>query len=159
MIIFTPNTVIKSADVNTNYDDLDTRLAVLETAPVRAVLTSNFTSTTTQAYQDTGLKVTLPDAGSWIIHCDLRFGNANNTGDFGSFRLYNQTTSTAITNSDRLPHYIVASEQNTAPLTDLVTTTTANNIIRVEIRPGNARTHQLLADTNGYSVMIARRYA
>lgn len=31
MIIFTPNTVIKSADVNTNFDDVETRLDALET--------------------------------------------------------------------------------------------------------------------------------
>lgn len=157
MIIFTPNTVIRSTEINSNFDDHEVRLDVLETAYVRQVMSSSFTSTTTIAFQDTGLKVTLPTAGTWILHGDLRFGNATNLNDYGTLRLYNQTTSTAITDSDRIGGYPTAGVQSTISMTDIAVTTTVNNIVRVELKPQQARTVQLVSDSSGKSVLIARR--
>lgn len=155
MIIFTPNTVIKSADINTNFEGLTT----LQETYIRQVLASTFNSTASATWQDTGLKITLPSVGTYLIMCDLRLSNGASANDYAIVRLYNQTTSTAIANSDRLSPYPTANLQNTIPLTDIVTTASVDNIVRVDLKPSPAHVAGLYSDTNGYSVMIAKRIA
>lgn len=160
MYIFTPNTLIKSAEINSNFDNVSNRLAILEQNILEYVLPSTFNSTTTVAFQDTGLKITLPEIGTWLIRCDLRVSSGNIANSYAVLRLYNQTTSTVITNSYRIGQYTggdVNAEQVTIPLTKVVTTTTSNNIIRVELSPSVANAVGLLSDSNGVSAIIAER--
>lgn len=160
MYIFTPNTLIESAKVNANFTELDNRVLVLEQTLVRSVLASTFNSTTSLSYQDTGLKVTLPNAGTWKLHCNLRVSAAGAANAYCVVRLFNETTSTAIANSDRIGLFLGAATtggQVTTHIDEKVDTTTANNIIRVELRPAVALAHSLYADTNGYSTILAER--
>lgn len=75
MILFTPNTIIKSADINTNFDSLDTRTEVLETS-----------SCLVSAYRHSGAGVTV--TGATVLVCtiaDINVGScygANSTGVF-----------------------------------------------------------------------------
>jgi len=107
---------------------------------------------------DSGLKVTLPAAGTWLLFCDLR-SLSSSSGQYIRSRLYNQTTSTAITDSERLGSYNSAggSEREVGSTVMRVVTTTTNNIIRLEIASGGAYTSTLESDTQGWSTILAVR--
>ena len=163
MYSFNPGERVSSAKFNSNFEELETAISVLDSRAdasetvLTATLSSTFTSTTSIAFQDTGLKITLPDAGTYMFHCDLRASNGSSLNDYVTVRLYNQTTSTAVTDTERIGMYPTASNQVTVPLNWPVTTVSANTIIRVEIRPATARACQLLTNSDGKSVIVATR--
>lgn len=142
---------------NNNISALQAGLSYIQTN-----LSSHFTSTTTSSFQDTGLKLTLPTAGTWLLLSDLRSGTSAAT-QYGLYRYYNQTTSTEYANTYRLSGYFagstVTSLQVTLPMTEIITTTTTNNIIGVELKPQGAYAISLFSDTNGYSSMKAIKIA
>lgn len=125
---------------------------------VEAAKASNFFTSTSIAFQDSGLKITLANPGTWLVLGDIRCSTEAN-GRYGAFRLYNQTTSTAVTNSERLSGYTTAggSIQVTHSLSKLVTTTTSDNIIRVELKPFGAWSIGLLSDPTAPSYITAIR--
>ena len=157
--IFTPNTVIVSSEINGNFDELHTEITALQTAEtVSATLASNFTTATSPVdYQNTGLSVALPTAGTWLILGDMRTGNNGVASRYGTLRYYNQTTSTAYDNSIRLTAYtsVTADNQATASMNEVITTTTANNVIRVDLKPAGAYAILLIGDTSGRSAIRA----
>lgn len=161
MIIFTPNTVIKSADINTNYEELNSRLSVFETSYVSNTLPSTFTTTASATFQNSGLSVTLPTAGTWLIFSESRWVGVAVANTWAILRLYNATTSAEITDSRRITHFAndAAQYQLTVPLNMPVVTTSANNVIRLEIQPSGANAHTLYAEgsTNGTTRMFAIR--
>lgn len=123
---------------------------------VQATLASNFATSST-TFVDASLKVTLAAAGTWLVMADLRALVAS-AGQFGISQLYNFTTSTAVTDSERLsPYGAGSSERLTAPLTRLVTTTTTNNSVGIQYKSGGAYTATLESDNNGRSTILALR--
>lgn len=120
---------------------------------------SNINATNTSLI-DSGLKVTLPTAGTWLLFCDLR-SLSSSSGQYMRSRLYNQTTSTAITDSERLGSYNSAggSEREVGSTVIKIVTTTANNVIRLEIASGGVYTTTLESDTQGWSTILAIRIA
>lgn len=127
---------------------------------VSAVLGSTFTSSSTSSFQDTGLSVTLANPGTWVLIADLR-ATVGAQDRFLTSRFYNVTAATGYANSERLGGYFsgntASSLQCTIVMTEIITTTTANNVIRVEIKPGGTYTTQLSSDTNGKSAFRAFR--
>lgn len=116
---------------------------------------SSFTTTTTSTYQDTGFSITLPSPGKWLLLGEMRI--ALNANEYGEYQYYNTTTSTIITDSDRIAILGPSGGQATTPLNATVTTTTANNVIRVNMRPGGAYAVSLISDTNGKTKITALR--
>jgi hypothetical protein len=146
------NAVITSKILNANVTSSKLSLDLAE-----SVLGSMWTSAATATWQATTLSITLPTAGTWLIFCELRHGLTSG-GQWCNSRLYNVTTATAITDSDRLSFLSNAGGgQGTIPLMKKVITTTANNVIRIDIFPGSTWTVTLQADTNGKSTMTAVR--
>ena len=124
---------------------------------VEAKLAAAFNSAASNTWQDTGLKVTLPVAGLWLICANLR-NSVPAAGNFSAVRLYNQTTAAAVTDGDRIGNLSAGSSMQTdSPIFQLVTTTTTNNIIRAEIQPGGAYIATVSSDTNGKSRITAIR--
>lgn len=124
---------------------------------VTAQLGATFNSAASNTWQDTGLKATLPTAGTWLILANAR-SSVPSAGNFSAIRLYNQTTAAAITNGDRIGNLGAGSSMQTDTLIAmLVTTSTSNNIIRVEIQPGGAYVTTVSSDTNGKSRITAIR--
>jgi len=144
-----------SDTTNTRIDNLTATVGTV----IRSVLPTTFTSTTSPSYQDTGLDVTLPEPGTYIIHCDLRIATSSTASTYATVQLYNETTSTEVTDSHRISGYPTASNQTTITLTEVVTTTTADNVIRVNMKPSAAVTVILYNNSAGTSVMIAQRVA
>lgn len=124
---------------------------------VTNTLASTFTSAATSTWQDSGCKVTLPAIGTWLILANGR-NSVGAASNFGALRLYNQTTSTAVTDGDRIAQLSAGSSmQVDTTLIEVVTTSTTNNIIRLEIKPGGTYAATLSSDTNGKTRMIAVR--
>lgn len=119
-------------------------------------LTSAFTTSST-SFVDSGIKVTLAAAGIYLIICTLR-GDSSAANQFGVAQLYNQTTAAAISDSDTLLTFNSAgSSQASAVLAKIVTTSTTNNILRVNFRSGGAYSVGILADASGKSRLLALR--
>lgn len=115
-------------------------------------------STSSTSFVDTGLKVTLPAIGKWLMFAQLR-ASTGASGQYPKFRLYNQTTAAAISNTERIGVFTssgVPDAQATCPINQIVTTTTVNNIIRVELL-ASAGTVKLLSNTAGNSHLLAVR--
>ena len=124
---------------------------------VETKLSSTFNSAASNTWQDTGMKLTLPTAGLWIVMANLRT-SVPSAGNFSAVRLYNQTTGAAVTDGDRIGNLGAGSSMQTdTPIFQLVTTTTINNIIRAEIQPGGAYIATVSSDTNGKSRITAIR--
>lgn len=122
-------------------------------------LGSAFTSAATNTWQDSGLNVSLPTKGTWVVVSDLRVELPTTIGAFAAVRFFNTTGSAVITNSERLTALNPAASamQNTIPLTMRVVTTASPTVIRVDLQPGGAYVCKLNADTNGKSHMMAFR--
>lgn len=160
MYIFSPNTLIKSAEINANFAEL-IGPSRLSPETVSATWTNTtFTSSTTSAFQDTGLNITLTNAGTWVVLANVRCSITNATQRFSILRLYNTTTATEVANSLRISHYFEGTTtgwQPTVPINEIITTTTANNVIRLDVKPAGAYTTSVIGDTNGYTTLRAYR--
>ena len=124
---------------------------------VEALLGADFT-TSSASFVDSGLKVTLPAIGKWLVMAQLR-GSTGASGQYPKFRFYNQTTAAAISNTERIGVFTysgVPDAQATCPIMQVVTTASINNIIRVEVL-ASAGTVKLLSNTAGYSHLLALR--
>lgn len=111
-----------------------------------SVLGSDFNITgTAGTFQDTGLSITLPDAGTYEITCDVRAalranGGAGSTAWWISIELYNSTDSAVVTDSERLAVLTGTNAvlfQMTCPLTKKVTVAASKTIKLYAARNGN----------------------
>lgn len=96
-------------------------------------LTSDFNITgLTTVFQDTGLSVSLPGAGTYLLQADVRFRllMASGTGASIEVKLYNSTDSADVSNSIRRCAYTTGTVQiqATAPLSVIVTVTASKTI-------------------------------
>lgn len=96
-------------------------------------LTSDFTITgATTVYQDTGLSVALPAAGTYLIQADVRFRLLMATGTSAAIdvKLYNSTDAADVGNSVRRCAFTSGTVQiqSTIPLSVIVTVTAAKTI-------------------------------
>lgn len=122
---------------------------------VEHVLPSDFTTSST-SFSDTGNKVTL-SAGKWLIMGRLRATVPAGAGNYAVFRLYNQTDSTAISNTETLVTLgQAAANMHSIPIFALITIA-ATKVIRVEMKSGGAYSSINTSDTNGRSGIIALR--
>lgn len=106
-----------------------------------SVLASAFALTTTNTFQDTGLEVTLPAAGTWDLNFSPRAVVQVSGGDgWISVRLYDETAAAVVSDSTRLMYYVASG------ITDLKqlhvafshpVTVTAASTIRLEAVRGN----------------------
>jgi len=79
------------------FDDLTTKIPVGE-----SVLSAAYAITADTTWQDTGLSITLPAAGTYLIGGNVRgFGSVSATLNHISTKLYNATDAADITNSER----------------------------------------------------------
>lgn len=123
---------------------------------VEAVLAANFPTSST-SYVDSGLKITLPAAGIWLLIAEIR-GLSASAGQFGVIQLYNQTTATSIPDTERLNAYATAAnERMNTTIVKRHTTSTINNIVRVNFKSGGAYTNTIESDPNGKSQIQAIR--
>jgi hypothetical protein len=124
---------------------------------VAATLASNF-STSSTSMVDVGLKVTLPAAGTWLFFCDIR-AKVSTIGRYNVTELYNFTTSTKITDSERLAIYNDngGDARKLGSTVRRVVTTTANNQVGMRVKSGGAYASDIESDTNGWSTILAVR--
>lgn len=111
-----------------------------------SVLGSVFNITgTAGTFQDTGLSVTLPSAGTYRIHSNARAqltanGGAGTTAWWISIELYNTTDAAVVANSERLAVLTAANAQQfqmTCPLDAVVTVAASKTIKLYACRNGN----------------------
>ncbi len=128
-------------------------------------LASAYTITTDDTWEDSGLQVTLPSAGDWMLHAQLRGVAEVSAGSPGRIRarVYNVTDSVAGTDSECM---VVAARQDnivaeaTAPLLFPLTTDTDGEVVRVEVyRPSGPTwvTSEVWSDGDGRSRLTATR--
>lgn len=123
-------------------------------------LGATFASTASNTWQDSGFNITLPSAGTWLVMGDIRTSVATGSGQFCAVRLFNTTAAAAITNSERITgqsQTTSAGTRNTTPVFMRITTTSANNVIRIDIQPGGAYACSLESDNNGRTHLMALR--
>lgn len=122
-----------------------------------SVLGSTFTTgSTSGTFYDTGVKVTLAAAGTYLVITTQRL-TTSAVNNYGYFRLFNQTTSAAIASSTSIGHFLPNAMDSTTPIVKIVTTATTNNILRLECAPGGAYTVNVTTDVAGGTRMIAIR--
>lgn len=105
----------------------------------QSVLGSTFTITAANGtYQDTGLSVTLPAAGTYRVYADVRVGLGFSAGVQGYIvvKFFNSTDSADVTNSERLAFYTVTNSTYllTIPVNTIVTVTASKTIKLYAVR-------------------------
>lgn len=121
-------------DSSADTSSIDYRVNALEDGRVagRATLVSAFSITgASGVYQDTGLEVTLPSAGTYLINYNVRVSGQTSSGSgWISVRLYDETAAAAITDSERLTFYPVTTSniQQHVAYSELVTVSAASTI-------------------------------
>ena len=118
-----------------------------------------YTITASSAWEDTGLSVTLPSAGTYLLMVRGRAVVNNNTvGATVNVRLYNTTDSAAITNSE---HLCLRNQITGAAVTNpfsftVPITVSASKTIRLEVQRsavGTYTTSNLSSDTTGQTAI------
>ncbi len=102
-----------------------------------SVLGSDYTITADSTWEDTGLQITLGTAGVYLILGDVRGISELSVAGIGRLvtRLYDNTNSAAIANSERtiIEGQIVDEQfESTTPLTQIITTTTDDIVLNVQ---------------------------
>lgn len=118
--------------------------------------TTDYTMTNAYAKVDFGtadLEVTLPTAGTYLVHVIISGFNNSGAAREWDFKLFNSTTAADVLNSEQ-PRYVTVS--GTVPLqnvlSSIVTTNTDTNLIQVYAQTGDATATQKLYYT--WSKMI-----
>ncbi|MBI5935678.1 MAG: hypothetical protein HY867_18400 [Chloroflexi bacterium] len=108
-----------------------------------SVLGSTFSITgTAGTYQDTGLSISLPAAGTYVINTDICFALKGNAGTawYITAKLYNSTDAADVANSERMVFYSndagLPLAQGTIPLSIIVTVAAAKTIKLYAARNG-----------------------
>ncbi|TXH11816.1 MAG: hypothetical protein E6R03_13925 [Hyphomicrobiaceae bacterium] len=122
-----------------------------------SVLGSTYTITADNgAYEDTGLSVTLPSAGTYVIWYTARTNvvAAGAAGAFIEVELYNSTDGSALANSEEIGAYastVTASYYGTPHLTTTASVV-ASKVIKLyakSVAPSSTTTRTVNSDTNG----------
>lgn len=123
---------------------------------VSFTLPSSF-STSSTSMQDTGLKLTLPTAGKWIVFAEVR-SMSSSVGNFGVIEMYNFTAGATVSDSTRLAAYASGgNERQMETVIRPIATTTPNNVVGIRLKSGGAYTVSVEADPNGVSTIFAVR--
>lgn len=110
------------------------RAARAVTNSSESVLASNFNITGADGvYQDTGLSITLPSAGTYFIYGNIRAALLFSVGSYGYIKgkLYNSTDSADVANSERMIGYEGEANipfYNSAPLSMSISVSAAKTI-------------------------------
>lgn len=151
------------AKIGTEADGTSTYAArrdhVHEITSGSAVLGSTFSITgTAGTYQDTGLSVTLPSAGTYLIDADIRGAVNGNAGTLWwiQAKLFNSTDSADVTDSETIIVLLGTSGTRfeiTSSLSMLITVAASKTIKLYAARNGNTSPSwtlsQILSDANG----------
>lgn len=122
---------------------------------------SGSVSISSTSFLDTGLSVTLPSAGTYLVMAQVRGFLYVNTGASAQIttRFYNSTDSSAITNSETI--VVLAAQNslsyiNTAPMMQLITVTGSKTIkLQAQTVGGTTfTTRDIQGDGSGYTNMI-----
>ncbi len=120
-----------------------------------AVLGSTYSISASGAWEDTGLSVTLPSAGTYALDASVRAGVQNNgAGTFISVKLYNSTDAADVANSEGLAVYSNAANlafANQISLTGLITVA-ASKVIKLyafRVNSGTYTISNIDSDSNG----------
>ncbi|MFZ5856792.1 MAG: hypothetical protein ACOYZ6_08175 [Chloroflexota bacterium] len=150
------------ADVVARFNALDALLTALEQVG-ESVLASPFTiSGAAGVYQDTGLSITLPSAGTYLINANVRSDLTGNAGTswWINAKLYNSTDSADVANSERmvvLTNTTGANQQLTAPITVFVTVAASKTIKLYVCRNGTGTPSwtrsNIYSDSNGRTLL------
>jgi hypothetical protein len=109
-------------------------------------------------YQDTGLAITLPSAGTYLLLANIATVLAPNTGTswFISAKLYNSTDAADVANSERICilTYTAASIQETMAALSMPITVTASKVIKLYAKRDGTGTptftaSSIYSDANG----------
>lgn len=122
----------------------------------QAVLSADFTITSASlTYQDTGLSITLPSAGTYIIHADVRAQLATTVAGVSiAAKFYNSTDGADVANTETLIFYFEETNVTrgaTGHITSPPVTVTASKTIKLYVeRNGSGWTSSLIrSDVNG----------
>lgn len=124
-----------------------------------SVLGSTFSITgTSGTYQDTGLSVTLPSAGTYLIEADVKgVLNTSVAGTFLLAKLYNSTDAADVANSEAMIIYLEltgVAVAVTAHITKVVTVAASKTIKLYVSRSGSGFTATSInSDANGRTRM------
>lgn len=127
-----------------------------------AVLGSAFTlNATSGTFQDTGLSVTLPWAGTYKITANVRGALKGNTGSiwFIVAKLYNSTDAAYVTNSERMVILTGAAAidaQNAAAM-DIIVTVGASKTMKIHaarLTDGTFTLSEISSDSNGRTTLM-----
>lgn len=149
--------IVNLADPVNAQDAVTKAYADLMQRNGESVLGSTFSITgTSGTWQDTGLSIALPGAGTYLVQANVRgFGlYTAGTSGFLSAKLYNATDAADVANSERLIIYIDTSAQAhqvTIPITVIVTVAAAKTI-NLYAKRQTATTwtsSQIASDANG----------
>jgi hypothetical protein len=130
-----------------------------------AVLGSNFSITgATTVYQDSGLSVTLPGPGTYLVEADVRFGlNSAVANNFIAAKFYNSTDAADVANSETMVGFGGAASTPVISTTHMhkVVTVTASKVIKLYVmRAGSGfTTTDIVSDSNGRTRMSYRQLA
>ena len=119
-------------------------------------------STTSTAWQDTGVDITLPVKGTWIYVANFRHYFHGVANRYCAARLWNEDEGVVLGNSLRLIalNTMTAGYQNNTVYVVPITTTEDDQTIRLELKAsGSMSTHKLLDDYNGGGIIMALRVA
>ena len=142
------------------HAQIDSKLTAIQQSG-ESVLGSAFSITgSSGTYQDTGLSITLPAAGTYLITANVRGNLALATGanGFASVKLYNSTDAADVTSSERLIIYTVTTATNfqmTCPITAIVTVN-ASKVIKLYAKrqsAGTWTTSNIESDANGRTTL------
>lgn len=149
------------------FHDGTSYLPITQIVNGESVLSSVFTITAADGtFATTGLTITLPSAGTWKISGLARAGIEITGATVGwiAVRLYNQTDSAVISNSESLCLAVPSSLalQVTAPI-DALVTVTASKVIRLEAcrnqtGGGTWVACNIMSDVYGRTKLMYQRY-
>lgn len=127
--------------------------------PASAVLGAAFPLTSTGTYQDTGLSVSLPSAGTYVITAQVRATLVSTVGaPYATARLYNVTAGAAVSESELFVAFAPTAGTyaiNTATLTKVITVGAASTI-RLEAARQQATSwaiSEISSDLDGRTVL------
>jgi len=128
-----------------------------------AVLASSFSITAADGvYEDTGLNITLPEAGTYLVTCNIRAKLKGNTGTdwFLLGKLYNSTDAADVANTETLLVRTMTTDhiELTTVISILITVTAAKTIKLYVARSGNGTptwtTSEITSNSNGRTRML-----
>lgn len=138
----------------------------IELTSGESVMNSQFNITAANGtYQDTGLEITLPSAGTYLFSANVRgFISATELGAFIVAKLYNSTDSSYVVDSEMfvVQERITSSSINGNVSQNLKITVDGSKVIKLHAFRSGGTTYQssaIIGDTNGRTRMSYLRIA